>query len=88
MDLAGCATVNPECSQIVWGDDLSVAATCGTATLEGDTNFSVLGCYPTVDCDTLGGVIPGTTSDKYVLACDSIGLFVTANVMLAISFAL
>ena len=56
---AGCATANPECTTISWDGESDVAAICGTVTFENDSNYSVMGCYPTADCAALGGSIPG-----------------------------
>merc|ERR1712083_1192476 len=70
-----------ECTTISWnGSD--VAATCGTG-LFGTT--SVLGCYPTADCETLGGTIPGTTDAPYDLACGATGLFASAIATIAVA---
>lgn len=72
---AGCATVEPECTTITWNGSSSVAATCGTATMTG---YTQLGCYPTADCETLGGDMPGSTATKYELLCGATQLAASA----------
>ena len=74
---AGCATVEPECNTITWNGSAGVAAFCGTAKLENDSDYAVLGCYPTADCELMGGLIPGSEA-KYILACGATSLFTSA----------
>jgi len=74
---AGCATVEPECNTITWNGSAGVAAFCGTAKLENDSGYAVLGCYPTADCELMGGLIPGSEA-KYILACGATSLFTSA----------
>lgn len=76
-DAAGCATVEPECTTITWDGSSSVAAFCGTATMEANS-YSQLGCYPTADCETLGGSIPGSDDIKYELLCGATQLAASA----------
>jgi len=84
-DAAGCATVEPECTTITWDGSASVAAFCGTATMTG---YSQLGCYPTADCETLGGDMPGSAATKYVLACGATQLAASAVAAIIVAASL
>ena len=77
--------MNPECTTITWNEELNVPATCGTATLTG-SEMSTLGCYPTVDCESKGSLIPGATVTNYQLECDSIKLVASAVIAAAIAY--
>ena len=79
---AGCATVEPECTTIDWNGSSSVAAFCGTATMDG---YTQLGCYPTADCELLGGNMPGSDTVKYVLECGATQL--AASIVAAVIVA-
>jgi len=56
-------------------DECAAGTTCGTATLAGDSSYSVLGCYADADCEALAGDIPDTTDGTFTLLCGSTGLF-------------
>lgn len=79
---AGCATAEPECTTIAWGSTAAAPAFCGTATMDG---YSQLGCYPTADCETLGGTIPGSTTVSYVLECGATQLIASTLTVIAIA---
>jgi hypothetical protein len=48
---------------------------CGTATVD---KWTQIGCYPVADCTALGGTVTGSTTAKYVLACDSMRVLASA----------
>ena len=59
-------------------DECASTDTCGTLTFDGD---SVLGCFPTADCDAGVLAIPDTTASEATLVCGAAklaGAFVAA----------
>ena len=46
------------CAPIEWNQVANTKTTCGTATLADDADFKVVGCFPSADCATNGGLIP------------------------------
>jgi len=85
-DEKACADASVPCTTITWGDE-EVDAFCGTATMEDDEDWKVLGCFPTADCETLGGTLPGF-DDEYILECGSMRLLASAVVAIVAAFSM
>ena len=84
----GSGLINRDCEPIEWAGVAATATKCGTATLSTDADFKVVGCFPTADCTSKGGLVPGATKAKYILDCGANTLLASAAAAMAIAYSM